>query len=593
MNPQLASISRTPNQMLDPRPNAGSPALTGALFAAGDNVEQVSYRGAFSNTRNWAEKWTALDQYGYFGDKVTIPVEVITDESVEAGDTLILTADREWILDGYVFVEENACIVIEPGTVVKGRVVPTTGDQASALIITRDGCIKAEGTAQAPIIFTSETDDLNSSTDLTAADNQLWGGVIILGDAPIGEDGGTDVIEGIPSDEPRIAYGGNEPADNSGIMTYVSIRHGGAVLGGDNEINGLSLGGVGNGTEIDYIEVFANKDDGIEFFGGTVNVKHAVVSFAGDDAFDFDESWAGTIQFAFGLVGTTNGVGEHLFEYDGSEAANRQPKTIGKIYNGTFIGGGVGGTNTASRGLRLREDAAAQFWNCIWTDVTDYMFRIEGTSIDRMAAGESAFAANIINGYATLNRGNVPALTTALGLNNNQIDVNPQLAGISRTPTGGLDPRPNASSPALNGALFAPSDNVEQVTYRGAFSNSENWALNWTAMDEYGYFGDLVIISSVDYAENESGLKLGTPYPNPATADIINVDFTLPGTSDITMQVYDFTGKLMSTSLFDNQLEGKNTVTLSIATLQTGMYVVALQSDFGTVTRKFIVENRK
>ena len=177
-------------------------------------------------------------------------------------NTLTLTADKEYLLDGYVYVEDCATIIIEAGTVVRGKSVPTTGDQASALIIAKGGTIIADGRADAPIIFTSEIDDLGSTDDLTATDNQTWGGLIVLGNAPIGEDipdgaaFATDVIEGIPSTEARIQYGGDDPEDNSGIIRYVSIRHGGSILGADNEINGLTMGGVGSETIVDYVEVF-------------------------------------------------------------------------------------------------------------------------------------------------------------------------------------------------------------------------------------------------------------------------------------------------------------------------------------------------
>ena len=203
--------------------------------------------------------------------------------------------------------------------------VPSNGtDETSALIITRGAKINAEGTRDEPIIFTAELDDLSTTTDLTATTNLLWGGVIILGRAPIGENINnpaenypTDIVEGIPSDEIRIRYGGTDAMDDSGILRYVSIRHGGSILGGDNEINGLTLGGVGAGTTIDYVEVFANKDDGFEFFGGTVNATHIVSAFVGDEAFDFDESWNGHVQFAFAIQQDADPeIGDHAIEYD-------------------------------------------------------------------------------------------------------------------------------------------------------------------------------------------------------------------------------------------------------------------------------------
>jgi len=125
----------------------------------------------------------------------------------------------------------------------------------------------------------------------------LWGGILILGNAKGSFAGGvTEVqIEGIPASDTNGLYGGSNDADNSGVLKYISIRHGGANIGEGNEINGLTLGGVGSGTVIENIEVVANQDDGIEWFGGTVSVKNALVWNSGDDAVDTDQAWAGTL----------------------------------------------------------------------------------------------------------------------------------------------------------------------------------------------------------------------------------------------------------------------------------------------------------
>ena len=575
-DPQLAGISRSTDGGLDPRPNAGSPVLFSAIYGD-DDVAEVPYAGAFSNAENWAEGWTAMSQYGYFGDLAETAIATIRDEDIEAGDTLTLTADNEWLLDGYVYVEETACLVIEPGTVVKGKTVPSTGDLTSALIVARGGKIIADGTADAPIIFTGELDDLSTTTDLTADDNQTWGGLIILGNSIVGEENGTDVIEGIPSDEPRIIYGGTDSLDNSGILRYVSIRHGGSVLGADNEINGLTLGGVGAGTTIDYVEVFANKDDGIELFGGTVNITHAVVGFAGDDSFDFDESYEGTLQFIFSLQGTT---GDNAIEYDGSERADAGPKTVGKIYNGTFIGSAD--LNASSDGLRLRNDGAAQLWNCVFADQPGYAYRFDNDP----ERPETAVAANIAFNFGVLV--NTPGTEPATFLVE---EVDPTFGGISRVPDGGLDPRHNAGSPALGGAVFGEGDNVEEVFYRGAFG-CENWAEGWTAMSQYGYFGDLATCSVNTYELNDNGVGVNT-YPNPADQLTATVGFELPQASEVTIKLYDMQGKIMGTVDLGRVAAGSNNAVLNTGLYQSGLYIVAVETEFGTVTQKITILNRK
>ena len=234
---------------------------------------------------------------------------------------------------------------------------------------------------------------------------------------------------------------------------------------------------IGNGTTIDYIEVFANKDDGIELFGGTVNITHAVVGFVGDDSYDVDESWNGYIQFALAVQGEENGLGDNAIEYDGSEQADRIPNEFGRIYNATFIGAGTGSANNKSNGLRLKAGGKAQIWNSIFVDQVGPVYRFdEGV--------EGAIAGNIAFGFTELLNGAEPPVF--------QVEqVDPLLGGISRMASGGLDPRPSAGSPALSGAAEGFADAIEPTAYRGAFNNRENWALGWTAMSQYGYFGDL------------------------------------------------------------------------------------------------------
>lgn len=503
---------------------------------------------------------------------------VVNDASINAGETFTMTSDNEYLLDGYVYVEEGATLVIEPGTVIKGSIVPTNGDLTSALIIARGGTILAEGTATEPIIFTGQVDDLSTTTDLFAFDNQTWGGIIILGNSIVGEDGGTDVIEGIPSDEPRIAYGGNDPNDNSGILRYVSIRHGGSVLGADNEINGLTLGGVGAGTTIDYIEIFANKDDGIEIFGGTVNITHAVVSFVGDDAYDVDESWDGYIQHMFSITGDFDG--DHAIEYDGSEAADGTPFTTGRFYNGTFIGAGNPSTNTASDGLRLRNQGGLQIWNSIFTEIPGYVYRFD----DDPPFSETAIAGNIAFDFGSDFTIGTPPPTFLVD------QVDPDLAGISHIPDGGLDPRPfSSASAAASGALETPAE-AENTVHRGAFAPGPdgNWARGWTAMDAYGYFGDIAS-STVDFGVADNGLKLNVPAPNPVSTNFANITFELPERSEIQLTVFDISGKVINQFNLGEQINGLNNYQLNVANYSNGTYFLLLTSEIGNVSQKFSV----
>ncbi|WP_347838999.1 hypothetical protein [uncultured Draconibacterium sp.] len=266
--------------------------------------------------------------------------ETITDNGKGTG-TVTWSKDREYVLEGLVFVNDGQTLTIDAGTVIRFRV--GQAENASALIVARGGKIIANGTREEPIIFTVEGDDLKGSIDTNV--RGLWGGLIILGNAPINLEGGEASIEGIPLAEPRGIYGGINENDNSGTLKYISIRHGGTNIGEGNEINGLTLGGVGNATEIDYVEVISNADDGVEIFGGTVNLKHMVVSGCDDDAFDYDLGWTGNGQFWLGVQKGL--VGDNMIEAGGGiDPVNGLPHSLPNIFNVTLVGNGsVNGGN--------------------------------------------------------------------------------------------------------------------------------------------------------------------------------------------------------------------------------------------------------
>jgi len=211
------------------------------------------------------------------------------------------SAPNIYTLQNRVTVTTGTTLTIEPGVVVKGQA--GTGANASALLIARGATINAMGTPAQPIIFTSVADEITPgqlvSPNLDSDVNGLWGGIIVLGNAPISaaNDAGDIAevqIEGIPTSDPNGLYGGNDANDNSGVLNYISIRHGGTNIGEGNEINGLTLGGVGAGTLIQGVEVVANQDDGIEWFGGTVSASEVLVWNCGDDGLDTDQAWNGT-----------------------------------------------------------------------------------------------------------------------------------------------------------------------------------------------------------------------------------------------------------------------------------------------------------
>ena len=265
--------------------------------------------------------------------QVTVPV------TGQLAQNTTWTANNIYQLNQKVVVPSGVTLTIEPGTIIKGSA--GTGSLASALIVARGATINAQGTANQPIIFTSTSDNIEvgqtAGTNLDQNDRGLWGGLIILGNAPCSFSG--DIveaqIEGIPADDTFGLYGGTDAEDNSGVLSYISIRHGGALIGEGNEINGLTLGGVGNGTVITNIEIVGNVDDGIEFFGGTVNATNLLVWAQGDDALDIDQAYSGTIDNAVVVLGD---ISDHAFEIDGPEGSGSGAFTL---RNATIIGNTV------------------------------------------------------------------------------------------------------------------------------------------------------------------------------------------------------------------------------------------------------------
>ena len=247
-----------------------------------------------------------------------------------------ITEDTYWMPDsayemvGKVVVDSGVTLTISPGTLIYGRI--GDGTQSTALIVSRGAKIIAEGTALTPITFTSV---LSADQDLDENDNGLWGGLVILGSAPISADATPSLIEGIPANETYGLYGGTDLTDNSGILRYISIRHGGALLGDGNELNGLTLGGVGSGTIIDNIEVVGNLDDGIECFGGCATLTNTLVWAQGDDAFDIDQAFFGEFINFVSIEGSSS---DHALEIDGGEGDWNAPFSMTE---GTLISLGI------------------------------------------------------------------------------------------------------------------------------------------------------------------------------------------------------------------------------------------------------------
>ena len=570
VNPQLTSISRTNfGATLDPRPATGSPAYSDAAAIPNDGfLTQVNYRGAFGPNDLWIAGWTALSEYG-------IVTPASTQTNIVSGPLPAGTNNwyrtNEYHLHGAVFVMSNSVLNIEAGTIIKGRNLATFGTNVGALYVTRGAKIYAEGTPQNPIIFTAEADDVTLPDDVGLYQRALWGGLVVFGQTTI--NGALDatgnsapvkyeVYEGLPdiaiSGENVFRYGGTNDNDSSGILRYVSIRHGGAKLSTDKEINGLSLGAVGRGTTIEFIEVYAIADDGYEFFGGTVNTKYLVSAFCDDDGFDVDMGYRGTNQFWFGIQAPdARNYGMELNNQINEIVTTNllTPQADFKVYNCTLIGSGTANTSvTGGRNAAfvLRPYSAPKIFNSIFTDFNER--GIELGTVNGVNA-----AVSVTNGYAQFHNNlwfgfvtgsgstivdnsiaNLSRNTVASNYWNdtsltNQI-VNPQLTSISRTNFGAtLDPRPATGSPAYADYANTPA-NLTAASYQGAFgSGRANWAADWTALNAYG------ILTSAGGVNPQAIVTATVPAPNPVTLIITpngaNVDITCTSQSGYSYQL--------------------------------------------------------
>ena len=229
------------------------------------------------------------------------------------------TKDRIWLMDGKIVVRNGATLTIEAGTIVKAET--DDGADATVLVIAKGGKINAVGTADDPIIFTDNDDqigydDNGISPNRVPSDMGKWGSIVVLGNASTGTDTGEAEIEGIATGYDWTTYGGSDDSENSGNIEYVSIRHSGKELNAGEELQGLTLGGVGNGTTVQNLEIVGSNDDGIEIFGGSVDVTNLFIYYNGDDAIDLDQAYKGTISNAVVIMNTGT---DNVFEFDGTE----------------------------------------------------------------------------------------------------------------------------------------------------------------------------------------------------------------------------------------------------------------------------------
>ncbi len=396
-----------------------------------------------------------------------------TDKVLEAGKT--------YTLKGFVYVQAPATLTIPAGTIIKGD-----KDSKGTLIIERGAKIIADGTVDKPIVFTSA----QAAGSRNYGD---WGGLIILGKAPQNQ-AGSPVIEG-GVDRP---FGGTDANDNSGILRYVRIEFAGIALSPNNEINGLTLGAVGAGTTIDYVQVSFSGDDAIEWFGGTVNAKHLIAHRTWDDDFDTDFGYNGNVQFAVALrdLSITDASTSNGFESDNDAAGSVGLPQTAPVFSNVSVFGHfrtisdtTGASSLVGRGAHIRRNTALSLFNSVITGYREGI-RLDGTTTQaNMTAGslvlKNVTLAGNVKGLASAGGADNTVFTAAFNSNGNVVLATTADAKLNANNFLLTAPNflPAGDSPLMGSADFSNSKVSGSffntgANYRGAFGTTD-WTAGW------------------------------------------------------------------------------------------------------------------
>ncbi len=375
-------------------------------------------------------------------------------------DALYLPAGKKYLVRGAVIVEAGGSLSIDPGVTVQGHVDDSVTNWIG---VKQDGRIYAEGTPTRPIVFTGPTTDIGS-----------WGGLHIAGRSTCND----YVSEAEPcrfEAYPDMAFGGDKLNDNSGVLRYVRIQSAGALTPFANqEFNSLTLLGVGAGTTIEYVQVDGGKDDGFEFFGGTVNGRNLICSNMADDCFDFDDGYQGKLQFLLAWQGDNYDIGNDSngIESDNSNPSpDIQPRTRPQISNMTLVGSGQ---FTNLHGLRIRRGSGGLYANLVVSNFTGVSLALDGGQTWALEADDLSFTHSFLGQSGAGFFGGNAASAEAVGAWFNAFAGN-------QTGDAMLDGYlPQADSPVLSGGQSLPDPFFRPVSYRGAFAGAhDDWSRGW------------------------------------------------------------------------------------------------------------------
>lgn len=543
----------------------------------------------------------------FIGNLTAQTIDSTTLNSASITGVVNLTNDKTYIMKGFNYVRNGGVIVIQKGSLILGD-KPTT----STLIIERGGKIIADGTANQPIVFTSRL-------PIGSRGPGDWGGLILLGRSRINTSTGLDSaqIEGFPPGTGPW-YGGQPvvDTDSSGVLRYVRLEFPGVNLTGisGNEINGLTMGGVGSKTVIENIMVSYCGDDSFEWFGGTVNAKYLVSYRSVDDDFDADNGYRGNVQYGLAVRDTSisDVSASHIFEIDNNNnnpSNYNSPRTKPIFSNITGIGPRITNSSAISpnfkRAAHLRRNMLACVYNSILTGYpTGILF--DGKGVQQAALGDTVQMRNsILAGFTklgdtTASSGsgfNDPASWLNTGSFSNRVFTNNtdlQLTDMFGFYSAGTLANnvtywmPLGGSPALTGANFTNPNlsGFETTTFVGAFGNV-NWTAGWANFNPKNYTPSPVGIQPIS-TEIPAVFRMNQNYPNPFNPST-KINFALPKSSYVSLKVFDITGREVASLINENLNVGTYEYEFNAAKLNSGIYFYRINADGFTSTKKMIL----
>ena len=560
-------------------PKPGSPALTGGGTPPDDGFfdPTATYIGAFGAV-DWTVGWAKFN-YNDNQEVITLSGNITSD--------MTLTADKSYLLSGLVRVMEGATLTIDPGTIIYGE-----NSSLGSLIIEPGAKIMAEGTVTSPIVFTSEFAMPSSSQEPERGD---WGGVILLGKAPINPEGGIGSIEG-----PGNSYGGTDPHDNSGILKYVRIEYAGVAYSPNNEINALTFGGIGDGTVIDYVQASYSNDDSYEWFGGTVHCSHMIAYRGIDDDFDTDFGFQGKLQFLLGIrdpqvADVVSGSNGFESDNDGSGSLN-EPRTGPEYWNVTLVGPQA--TTDApyssdfKRGMHLRRSSQNKVNNAIVLGWPTGVL-IDGVHTSEDAENNITYVKNSIIAGSSKKSLDTASTNGSLDISawfsNNSGQIMSATSDVMLTSPFDLN-NPNclplAGSPALTGGGTPPDDGFfdPTATYIGAFG-AVDWTFGWARFNpDSTTVGVREVVNNivpVDFALSQN-------YPNPFNPST-KISFSLSNGANVKLSIYNILGQQVEVLANGFRNTGTYEVTWDASNLTSGVYIYRLEAGNIVISKKMML----